>query len=98
MMFWFVHSKSKASPSASRMRRALKMSRRGGGEQARGGRLADAAVLEHVAAGVEVPALRRHRAGAVDDLALDAALAEGREVVARGPGPGRELLMVVHDP
>ena len=28
MMFWFVHSKSKASPIASRMRRSLNISRR----------------------------------------------------------------------
>ena len=68
MMFWFVHSKSKASPIASRMR----------------------AVLELLAADVEVPALHAGTASRRGDgLALDAALAHGREVVAGRPGRGR---------
>ena len=54
--------------------------------------LAQAPIGELVAPGVEQPALRARGALVGNDLALDAAVAKRREVVARRPDPRGELL------
>ena len=55
-------------------------------------RLAQAAVLEFLAPHIDEPALRAGRRIVRQDVALDAAVLEGREIVARRPGARGELL------
>ena len=55
-------------------------------------RLADARILELVAAGVDEPALRARRRLIGQRLALDAAVLDGGEIVARRPDPRGEFL------
>ena len=55
-------------------------------------RLAQAAVLELVAPRVDEPALRAGRRIVGQHVALDAAVLEGRKIVARRPGARGELL------
>src|SRR5262249_43587020 len=58
-----------------------------------GERLAQALVLELGAPSIEEPALRAGRRIVGDDVALDATVADRREVITRGPEPRGELLL-----
>ena len=55
-------------------------------------RLAHPRVLEFLAAGIDEPALRAGRRFVGQDFALDAAVLDGREIVARRPDPRGEFL------
>ena len=55
-------------------------------------RLAHARILELVAAGIDEPALRARRGFVRQGFALDAAVLDGGEIIARRPDPRGELL------
>ena len=57
-------------------------------------RFTDARILEFLAAGIDEPALRARRRFIGQYLALDAAILDGRKIIARRPHPGGEFLAV----